>query len=426
YECRIQRLTAQEPQYRLEAEAGVSEVWDYTDQQFRCAGVAALRNTIRPQGLLLPVYTNAPKLYYVTQGRGILGVLMPGCPETFQSMSQFQGSREQEEERGRFQDQHQKVHHLKKGDIIAIPAGVALWCYNDGDEDLVTVLVQHTASDLNQLDQNPRHFFLAGNIQRSQKQRGERYGLRGGQQILADNVFKGFNMEALADVLGFGMDTETARKVRGEDDQRGHIVRVEQGLKVIRPPRIREELEQQEGGGYNGLEETICSATFIQNIDNPAEADFYNPRAGRLTTVNSLKVPILTFLQLSAMKGVLYENAMMAPLWRLNANSVVYAVRGEARVQIVDHRGETVFDDNLREGQMVVVPQNFVVVKQAGSRGFEWVVFNTNDNALFSTAAGRTSPLRGIPVGVLANAYRLSQEEARRIKLNRDEAVLFN
>lgn len=42
----------------------------------------------------------------------------------------------------------------------------------------------------------------------------------------------------------------------------------------------------------------------------------------------------------------LLQNAMMAPHWRLNANSVVYAVRGEARLQIVDHRGETVLDDN--------------------------------------------------------------------------------
>lgn len=104
------------------------------------------------------------------------------------------------------------------------------------------------------------------------------------------------------------MDTETARRLQGQDDQRGHIIRVERGLQVIRPPFSREEQEREErqqGRSANGLEETICSAKLRENIDNPEHADFYNPQVGRSTNLNSFKFPILRALQLSIERGVL-------------------------------------------------------------------------------------------------------------------------
>ncbi|KAL6978681.1 hypothetical protein U1Q18_020346 [Sarracenia purpurea var. burkii] len=426
-ECQIQRLNAQEPRRRIQAEAGVTEVWDYNDDQFQCAGVAAFRTIIEPKGLLLPAYTNAPTLVYIAQGRGITGVLVPGCPETFQSSQQSQEGRRK---RGshRFRDQHQKIRHFREGDIIALPAGVAHWSYNDGDQDVITVKIEDTGNNQNQLDNNPRQFFLAGNPQEGQRQERELYGRRRGEQHNAGNVFSGFDTEVLAEA--FGVDIETARKLQGEDDRRGHIIRVDRDLQVIRPSTSREEQEEQErrreyGWRDNGIEETICTARLIENINDPSRADIFNPRAGRLTTVNAFNLPILNYLRLSAEKGLLYRNALMAPLWKINAHSVLYATRGEAQVQIVDQRGEAVFNDRIREGQMVVVPQNFVVAKQAGDEGFEWVGFKTNENAMFSTLAGRTSVIRGMPVDVLANAYGISQGEARRLKMGREEAVIL-
>lgn len=67
-ECQINRLDALEPSNRIEAEAGVIETWDPNDQQFQCAGVAVIRRTIEPRGLLLPQYSNAPELVYIVRG----------------------------------------------------------------------------------------------------------------------------------------------------------------------------------------------------------------------------------------------------------------------------------------------------------------------------------------------------------------------
>lgn len=132
-------------------------------------------------------------------GRGVLGAVFSGCPETFEESQQSsqqgrqqeqeqerqqqqqgeqgrqQGQQEQQQEQqGRQQEQqqgqqgrpqqqqfrqldrHQKTRRIREGDVVAIPAGVAYWSYNDGDQELVAVNLFHVSSDHNQLDENPR------------------------------------------------------------------------------------------------------------------------------------------------------------------------------------------------------------------------------------------------------------------------------
>lgn len=86
------------------------------------------------------------------KGHGIFGTMVAGCPETFQSGQQSQEGRRPES----FRDQHQKVRHFRQGDIVALPAGVAHWFYNDGSNQLVMVVLHDTSNNANQLDQNLR------------------------------------------------------------------------------------------------------------------------------------------------------------------------------------------------------------------------------------------------------------------------------
>lgn len=104
---------------------------------------------------------------------------------------------------------------------------------------------------------------------------------------------------------------------------------------------------------------------------------------------------------------------------------MLYVTRGSGRVQVADDYGRNVFDGDLQEGQIFVVPQNFAVVKKASSRGFEWISVKTNDRAKRSRLAGRISVIRAMPEDVLANAFRISREQARRLKYNRDEVSVF-
>lgn len=116
----------------------------------------------------------------------------------------------------------------------------------------------------------------------------------------------------------------------------------------------------------------------------------------------------------------------MAPCYFMNSHAVIYVTRGSARVQIAGDTGRAMFNGELRENQVLVVPQNFVVIKKAGSEGFEWVAFRTNENAMSNLLAGRLSVFRGMPEDVLVNSFGISREEARRLKYNREELALLS
>ncbi|KAI7724986.1 hypothetical protein M8C21_032711 [Ambrosia artemisiifolia] len=254
----------------------------------------------------------------------------------------------------------------------------------------------------------------------------------------AGNILNGFTPDFIAEA--FNVDQETAQRLQGQNDQRGHIVNVGQDLQIIRPPQTRRQQQQQQqqhqqgrrgpsrrsGGWSNGVEETICSMKLKENIDNPSHADFVNPEAGRIANLNSFKFPILEHLQLSAERGELRPNAIQSPHWTINAHNLLYVTEGNLRLQIVNDQGNNVFDQELREGQVVVIPQNFAVIKRAGEQGSRWVSFKTNDNAMIANLAGRVSAISSMPVDVVANAYQLSREDAQRLKFSQRETVLFS
>ncbi|XP_050218340.1 11S globulin-like [Mercurialis annua] len=428
-QCQLDRLHALEPDNRIQCEGGVIESWNPNHDQFQCTGLAVTRHTVEPNGLLLPAYSNAPQLVYIVQGQGMLGAIFPGCAETFQESQETRSGSS-----GKEQEQHQKIRHFRSGDVIALPAGVASWSYNDGNERLVAVSVYDTANNANQLDNNPKNFYLAGNPEEEFQTQSRREGERESQfahhraserqQGSCNNMFCGMDTRAIAEA--FNIDEQLARKLQGENDFRGNIIKVEGQLQVVRPPRTQQErMEQQERsiGGRNGVEETFCTMRMKENIADPSRADVFVPDVGRLSTVNSHNLPILRWIQLSASHVVLGNNAVRLPHWNLNAHSLIYAVRGQARIQVVDENGNSVFDGNVREGQVLTVPQNFIVVKRAESDRFEYVTFKTNDNAMTSDVAGRTSAVRAMPVEVLANAFRVSVEDASRIKFNRKETT---
>ncbi|KAI3702992.1 hypothetical protein L6452_28746 [Arctium lappa] len=417
-DCQFDRITAREPNRVLQSEAGVSEFWVSDDQndELDCAGVEVARHTINTKGLSLPFYANAPELVYVVRGTYLpnyflvhCGTAFPGCPETFES-----GKEE-------FFDKHQKVFRYKEGDILALPAGAVHWTYNDGDTPIVLIVLRDTSNVANQLDRNFKKFFLAGNPQSQEGGYGgqrpdEGWGKQKLQEQESSNIFNGFDNQILQEV--FNVEFNIVNQLKGQNDKRGFIVRAD-NLDVMTP-------EKQEYQPGNGIAQTICSTQLRANIADPAHADVYNPRGGRISSLNSHKLPILNWLQLSAEKGLLYKNAVLAPHYNWNSHSIIYVTSGNSRMQIVRNDGTAVFDGVVQEGQLIVVPQDFAVVKKAGEQGCEWVAFKTNDNAKTAQLAGRFSFLRALPEEVVANSYQISREQAKELKYNRQEGVILS
>lgn len=118
------------------------------------------------------------------------------------------------------------------------------------------------------------------------------------------------------------------------------------------------------------------------------------------------------------------QNAMVLPHWNMNAHSLMYVTGGRLWVEVVKSNGEAAFKGEVRQGQLLLVPQGFAVIKRSESEGCEYIAFRTNDNAVVNMLTGRLSAMAGLPVGLVANGFRVSLEEAREIKYNRQETML--
>ncbi|PNX94451.1 legumin B, partial [Trifolium pratense] len=252
-QCQLDSINALEPDHRVESEAGLTETWNPNHPELQCAGVSLIRRTIDPNGLHLPSYSPSPQLIFIIQGKGVLGLSVPGCPETFEelrSSQSRQGSRQQQP------DSHQKIRRFYKGDVIAIPPGIPYWTYNHGNEPVIAISLLDTSNDVNQLDSTPRVFYLGGNPEaefpetqeqqqgRHQQRHRESFpaGRRGGQhqqeqesedQNDGNSVLSGFSSEFLAQALNTNQDV--AKRLQSPRDKRSQIVRVEEGLRIISP-----------------------------------------------------------------------------------------------------------------------------------------------------------------------------------------------
>ncbi|XP_034931775.1 11S globulin seed storage protein 2 [Populus alba] len=419
-QCHLRKISTSKPSHRMRSQGGVTEIWDPEEDQFRCAGFAPMRDTIQTNSLSLPKFFPAPRLVYIEQGRGVMGVSYPGCPETYHEDQQFSRGQGQ---KGMSGDQHQKVHRIRRGDVVAVPAGAAHWCYNDGNEELISVSVLDLNNQANQLDQNLRGFILAG----GQSRHGQEIASRrhAGQSERSheetfQNIFRGFDEELMAEA--FNVPRETVRRMR-QDSNRGLIVKCREDMRIMSPDQ--EEEEQSESSPRNGWEETFCNMKIKQNIELQGEADVYTKQGGRINIANQQKLPILQFIDMSAERGHLIPNALYSPHWSMTDNRVVYALRGELNAQVVDERGNTIMNERVRQGDMFVIPQFYATLMRAGSNGFEWVSFKSSSQPMKSPMAGSISVMRAMPIDVISNAYQISPREAEQLKMNRDPQTML-
>lgn len=70
---------------------------------------------------------------------------------------------------------------------------------------------------------------------------------------------------------------------------------------------------------------------------------------------------------------------MCAPAFVRNAHQLLYVSRGSGRIQVASGDGETVFDEEVQEGTVLVIPQFFPSLKIAGNEGMEWINLLTSD-----------------------------------------------
>ncbi|XP_065875695.1 11S globulin seed storage protein Ana o 2.0101-like [Euphorbia lathyris] len=376
----IHRLVATEPDIHMPSEAGSIDIWNPNTDQFQCAGVQVVRYTIQPNGHALPFYTNAYKVSYIIQGSGILGVIIPGCSQELNSEK----------------NECEHILHFQSGDVFALRPGETLWSYNSGCEPIIVIAIYRITHT------DPLRRFVLGGPQ---------------------NILDGFSLKFI--VKAFNIDNELATKLQSKIDLRGIIIYLTDGLHLSNSTTTKQcsRYDQQEQKGfYNAKDEFFCNInTRITKISEGA--DLYIPQVGHLTTMDAHEFPILESIQLSLSYNLLLKDVMRLPHWDNNDN-IIYVVKGEGHIQVVDDNGKNVFDDMVKEGQVLLVPHSFLMVEQSNSERFEYVTFKTNANPITSDLSGRKSVINCLPLEVLTNAFKITQDEAKKVKFGRKETSL--
>uniref|UniRef100_A0A0E0JY00 Cupin type-1 domain-containing protein n=1 Tax=Oryza punctata TaxID=4537 RepID=A0A0E0JY00_ORYPU len=245
-EYRFDGPRAFESLQKVRSEGDVTEYVDERNELLQHTGTFVIRRVIQPQGFLVPRYTNSLRMVYIVQGRGSMGLTFPGCPATYQDQYQ-QFSPQWQSESQKFRDEHQKIYQFRQGDIVALPAGVAHWFYNDGDAPLVAVYVYDINNNANQLEPRQKEFLLADNNNRVQQVYGSSTEQHPGQ-----NIFNRFGVEQLGEALG--INTVATKRLQGQNDQRGEIIvdglyptAVFKGRRVRLIPRYTREWNKRAG-----------------------------------------------------------------------------------------------------------------------------------------------------------------------------------
>ncbi|WCJ38327.1 Legumin type B [Euphorbia peplus] len=266
----------------------------------------------------------------------------------------------------------QKIHHFQSGDVVAFRPGEIGWIYNGGNTTFIMIAIYDVVTD----DQF-RTFFLGG----------------------PQNMLHGFSSKLIAEA--FNIDNSLARKLRKMD--------------------LRGSITYTTGGGLHLY--TSPNTTRGAKISDPLTADLFIPNVGHFKTIDAHKLPILESFQLSVSYSHLLKDVMRLPHWE-NSYSLIYMVKGEGEIQVSNEIGNNVFHDIVKEGQLLVVPQNFVLTEKAKSEMFEYVSFKTNANPITSDLSGKDSVIYVLPSDVLTNAFKISEEEVKKIKCGRNEKSL--
>ncbi|ONK70717.1 uncharacterized protein A4U43_C04F790 [Asparagus officinalis] len=231
----------------------------------------------------------------------------------------------------------------------------------------------------------------------------------------------------MAEAIGILVDL--MRKIQRKEE-RGVLVNVEEEMRTIVPDEEQEgrdvRVNKEMGNNGNETNGEFCSIRLLQAIDRIGDADVFSKKAGWLNKITEDKLPLLRLVDLSAEKGSLQPNAFLVPHWSVNAHSIIYVTQGEGHLQVVDNQGRGVFNVNIKQGQLTVVPQYYACMIRAGSSGINWVTFMTSSQPMRTPIVGRLSTFTALPLQPMANSYRIPITQALELKFNRDhDEMLF-
>ncbi|MCO5561253.1 hypothetical protein L7F22_014874 [Adiantum nelumboides] len=317
--------------------------------------------TVNQQSLLLPQYANSHRLLVVINGCACMGLVLPLGMKA-------------------------NIRKISKGEVIAVPRGMPMWIYNDGEEPCTFLTFANIRSPM----MHGRHKYEAFHLSGAQSE--NRMG----------GILHGFSKEVLTEAMD--VDKQTARR----------LVENQDGVAIVKISREQRQRRKEFGAADAEIEGGGLMADFGYQLEK-VHRDIVHPRAGQLTVVNGYKLPVLKLLDMSLGCLKLQRRAMKAPGWLTNADHMIYCVKGNARVQVVWPSGKMACDVEMKKGDMMMVPKNYPVTMQAGDDGFDAAIVMNSHMPISMHLTGKDSVFSMIKPEVRMGAFKISEELDKRV-----------
>ncbi|KAJ7946629.1 Glutelin type-A 2 [Quillaja saponaria] len=259
---------------------------------------------------------------------------------------------------------HQKVLKLKKGDIIPVPIGAVSWWFNNGDSELILVFLGETSTAL--IPGEFSYFFLTG----------------------AMGILGGFSTELTSGAYNLTKD-EVQKLTKSQTGVL--IIKLEEGKHMPNPKKD-------------------MSSKLVYSID-AAEPDIAIKNGGSVTKVTESEFAFIGETGLSAVRIKLEANAIKSANFPANyAVQLIYITKGNGKVEIVGINGKLVLDTTVKAGDLLVVPQFYVVAQIAGPDGMELLSVLTTTKPILEELAGDTSIWEALSPAVLEASLNVDEE----------------
>ncbi|OIW00567.1 hypothetical protein TanjilG_24297 [Lupinus angustifolius] len=256
------------------------------------------------------------------------------------------------------------VVKLEKGDIIPVPLASFSWWFNNGDTDIIIIFLGETTKAL--IPGEISYFFPTG--------------LQG--------LIRGISNELTS--KAYNLTQEEVHKLTKSQTE-PMMVKLTKD-KSMPKPQIEHTKE------------------LVFNVDGP---NIHNvvKNGTLITTLTEATFPFLGEVGLSVIRVTLEANAIKAPAYPSNVVAqLMYIARGSGKIEIVGLNGENILNTEVEAGQLIVVPQFYVVAQIAGKAGLESYSIVRTTKPMIEELGGRASIWGVLSPVVIETALNVDSE----------------
>nr|XP_043626534.1 cocosin 1-like [Erigeron canadensis] len=252
---------------------------------------------------------------------------------------------------------------IKKGDVLPLQRGTVSWWFNNGDTDTTVLFLGETTRA--QVPGEVSYFFMTG----------------------MQGILRGFQSDSVKKI--FDLDHKEVEDIL-TSQQGVVIVKLRKGIQFPNP--------------------SPPTGKVYAPIGTP-EADVVVKGGGIINSLTEMDFPVLVGMGISARFLRLEGKAMLSPSYVVDGSvQAIYVAKGGGQIRVVANEGKPSFDGDVVEGELLIVPQFFVVSMTADEGGMEIFSAITSSKPIFEQLAGNLSVWKALSPAVLQSALNISPE----------------